>query len=292
MAGIKTWLSAARLRTLPLALASIGLGSMLAAADGSFSWRVGLLCFGTAVLLQVLSNFANDYGDSVHGADNVVRQGPQRATQSGEISRIGMKTAVWLFVAFCLVAGYILIRNEGWIFHALGLAAIVAAVAYTAGPKPYGYAGLGDFFVFVFFGIVGVAGSYYLHTHQMNLIVLLPAISCGLFCVAVLNVNNIRDITSDRAAGKITIPVRLGEKPARVYHSLLIILGLVAASIYVLVAFRSIYQLLYLITLPLFLKHGLAVFREKDSNKLDPHLKEMALLTLRFSLLFGIGNLL
>ncbi len=287
----KVWISAFRIRTLPLALASILLGSFLAAAEGAFSWPVALLCVATAILLQLLSNLANDYGDSVHGADSDLRTGPQRATQSGKISASAMRAAILVFVALCLSVGYILIRNESIVFHIAGLAAIAAAIAYTAGPKPYGYVGLGDIFVFLFFGIVGVSGSYFLHTHQLNYLTLLPATACGCFCVAVLNINNIRDTASDEAAGKITIPVRLGADKARLYHWALLLLGFGAAVVHLVITYRNPWQFLFFVSLPLILKNGIAVSRQKDNAQLDPYLKKMALSTLLFCLSFGVGNL-
>ncbi len=289
---LKTWIAALRLRTLPLALASIILGSFLAAAEKSFSWRVALLCVATAILLQILSNLANDYGDSIHGADSAERAGPERATQSGIISATAMRAAVLVAVALCLLVGYLLIRGESVAFYAAGLAAIAAAVAYTAGPKPYGYVGLGDIFVFLFFGIVGVFGSYFLHTHALNPVILLPAAACGFFCVAVLNINNIRDIDSDRAAGKITIPVRLGPERARFYHICLLLSGFGAAVAYLVTVYRSPWQFLFFLSLPLLLQNGIAVSRRREAAALDPYLKQMALTTLVFCVGLGIGNLL
>lgn len=289
---IKIWLSALRLRTLPLATASIALGSFLAAAENAFRWHIAALCLATAVLLQILSNLANDYGDSVHGADSRNRVGPKRVTQSGLISRAAMRKAMLLFIVLCLVVGFILIKGQSFVFYIAGLAAIGAAVGYTVGPRPYAYVGLGDFFVFLFFGIVGVFGSYYLHTHHLNLPILLPATSCGFFCVAVLNINNLRDIESDEVAGKNTVPVRLGERRARVYHAGLLLLGFSTALWFSLLNWKSVYQLLYVVTLPLLLVNGLRVFSKSAGRNLDPDLKQMVLTTLLFCLTFGIGVLL
>ncbi|MFQ5639422.1 MAG: 1,4-dihydroxy-2-naphthoate polyprenyltransferase [bacterium] len=289
---IKIWLSAFRLRTLPLAAASIALGSFLAAAENAFRWQIAVLCLATAILLQILSNLANDYGDTVHGADSGNRAGPTRATQSGLISSTAMRKAVLLFVVLCLIIGFPLVRGQSVVFYIAGLAAIAAAVGYTVGPKPYAYVGLGDLFVFLFFGIVGVFGSYYLHTHHFDLHILLPAASCGFFCVAVLNINNLRDIESDKVAGKNTIPVRLGERQARVYHVGLLLLGFATALWFSLLNWQSVYQFLYFITLPLLLINGLRVFSKSDGRNLDPDLKQMSLTTLLFSLTFGIGALL
>lgn len=292
MSNIKIWVSAFRLRTLPLATASIILGSFLAAAEGLFSIKVAGICFLTATLLQILSNLANDYGDSIHGADSSSRQGPSRAVQSGKISIGAMRIALVVFIGLCLLIGYILIRGESWFYYILGIAAIGAAVAYTMGPKPYGYAGLGDIFVLTFFGIVGVSGTYYLHTHSLNFMILLPAFSCGLFCVAVLNINNIRDVKSDASAGKITLPIRLGEKRARVYHWTLLLGGTAFALLYIILDYKTPWQFLFLITLPLIIKNGLNISRKFDAVEIDPYLKQMAITTLIFCFSFGLGIVL
>jgi 1,4-dihydroxy-2-naphthoate octaprenyltransferase len=289
---IQTWLHAFRLRTLPLATASIALGSFLAAAEDSFNLRVALLAFATSVLLQILSNLANDYGDSQHGADSTHRKGPQRTVQSGKITKAAMRNALVIFTGLCLLCGYILIKDESLYFHAAGIAAIIAAVTYTVGPRPFGYAGFGDIFVLLFFGIIGVFGSYYLQTHHLNWQILLPAISCGLFCVAVLNINNIRDFQSDKLAGKRTIPVRLGESRARQYHWALLISGFAFALIFTMLNFKSLYQLIFFITIPLILKNGFGISLKFDAGEIDPYLKQMAILTLLFSFSFGIGILL
>ena len=294
------WISAFRPRTLPLALASILTGGFLAKAAGHFNGPVVVLAALTTILLQVLSNLANDYGDSQNGADSIHRQGPQRAVQSGAISPAQMKRGMWICGLLALGCGLTLL----WValgmakiglalgFLALGLAAIWAAVHYTAGDNPYGYAGLGDLSVFTFFGIVGVCGTYFLQTLTLPPIVLLPAVALGCFATAVLNVNNIRDITSDELAGKITIPVRLGAVQARRYHGLLLLFGLGCASLYVALAYHSPWQWLFVGAVPLLAFNGLQVWQRQESMRLDPLLKQMALSTLVFTLLFGIGQVL
>lgn len=289
---IKAWLSALRLRTLPLALASIVLGSFLAAADKRFSGLVFLLCAATAVLLQILSNLANDYGDYIHGADNEERRGPKRATQSGAISSLAMRVALLVFVALSLAVGYVLVKGESVLYYFLGIAAILAAVTYTAGPRPYGYVGLGDLFVFLFFGIVGVSGTYFLHTHTLKLSVLLPAVSSGFLSVAVLNINNMRDIQSDEVAGKFTIPVRIGFEKAKLYHVALVLGATGAALVYVFLNYNSAWQLLFLIVSPLLFKNIMAILKKQDNRELDPYLKQMAFTALLFSVTFGLGLLL
>jgi len=294
------WISAFRPRTLPLALASILTGGFLAKANGQFNGAVVALAALTTILLQILSNLANDYGDSQNGADSVHRQGPQRAVQSGAITPAEMKRAMWGFGAAALVSGIALLLVAlgfagVWVllaFFVLGLSAIWAAVNYTAGSKPYGYAGLGDVSVFLFFGIVGVCGTYFLQTHTLPLVVLLPAAALGCFATAVLNVNNIRDIVSDKLAGKITVPVRLGPQHARRYHWLLLVLGVGAAAIYVALNYHSPWQWLFALSLPLFLFNGRQVWARQESMHIDPLLKQMALSTLVFTLLFGLGQVL
>jgi 1,4-dihydroxy-2-naphthoate octaprenyltransferase len=294
------WISAFRPRTLPLALASILTGGFLAKSAGQFNWPVVALAALTTILLQILSNLANDYGDSQNGADSVHRQGPVRAVQSGAITPAEMKRAMWGFGIAALASGVALLLvalgfQAVWVlltFFVLGLSAIWAAVNYTAGARPYGYAGLGDVSVFLFFGIVGVCGTYFLQTRNLPLVVLLPAAALGCFATAVLNVNNIRDIVSDKLAGKITVPVRLGPQHARRYHWLLLVLGVGAAVVYVALNYRSPWQWLFVLSLPLFLFNGRQVWARQESMQLDPLLKQMALSTLVFTLLFGLGQII
>ncbi|HYG38435.1 MAG TPA: 1,4-dihydroxy-2-naphthoate polyprenyltransferase [Cytophagales bacterium] len=295
---IGSWIQAFRLRTLPLALSSIGMGGFLAASHNAFSPVVFLFCCLTTLLLQILSNLANDYGDYVHGADHLDRKGPKRMVQSGQISLIQMKSALFLFTFLSLVSGLFLLYtafgfSSGFlIFLVLGILAIVAAITYTAGNKPYGYAGLGDLSVLLFFGPVGVLGTYYLQAREFSPAILLPAISCGLFAVAVLNLNNIRDIESDKAAGKMSVPVRLGRNKAVLYHWILLTSGISLTVFYTLNNYRSPFQFIFLIVIPLLLINGRAVKRYTTSAQLDPYLKQMALTTLLFVLSFGAGNLL
>lgn len=298
MSTTQAWLKAFRLRTLPLALSSIAMGGFLAASVGAFQWNIFILCVTTTIFLQVLSNLANDYGDSIHGADSADRKGPTRAVQSGVISSRQMKTAMVIFVILCLASGISLLLisfglnwNALLFFFGLGLLSIVAAIAYTVGKRPYGYIGLGDFSVLIFFGIVGVMGSYYLFTKSISWQEIFPALSCGLFSIGVLNINNIRDIESDRKAGKYSIPVRIGREKAVVYHWFLLIGGIACSLVYCFLTFHSPWQFLFLLTIPLFLKNGITVSR-KPSSELDPYLKQMAMSTLLFVLLFGAGIIL
>lgn len=298
MNTVKPWLKAFRLRTLPLALSCIAMGGILAASSGAFQWNIFLFSIVTTIFLQILSNLANDYGDSIHGADSADRKGPSRAVQSGAITPGQMKTAIIIFVLLCLASGVSLLLisfgmnwNAIFFFFGLGVLSILAAIAYTVGKKPYGYAGLGDFSVLIFFGLIGVMGSNYLFTKQLNWIQVLPAMSCGFFSMGVLNINNIRDIESDRKAGKFSIPVRIGRESAVTYHWFLLAAGMLGALIYALVTYRSPLQLLFLLSFPFFIVNGLSVQR-KSSEQLDPYLKQLALSTLLFVVLFGLGHLL
>lgn len=296
--NLSSWISAFRLRTLPLALSSIAMGGFLAGAAKVFRWDIFLLCVSTTILLQILSNLANDYGDSIHGADSAERTGPSRAVQSGAITSLQMRKALWIFVVLCLVSGVsLLLVSFGLNFQAiayflgLGILCILAAIAYTVGRRPYGYMGLGDFSVLIFFGLVGVLGSYYLYAGTIRAALILPALSCGFFSIGVLNVNNIRDIESDKKAGKFSIPVRIGKKKATLYHWFLLLAGLVCATVYTGLEYQSPWQYLFLLALPMFLINGRAV-QQKASHELDPYLKQLALSSLLFVLLFGIGLLL
>lgn len=296
--AVSHWIASFRLRTLPLALSSIGMGSFLAAASGKFNMTIFLLCCLTTVLLQVLSNLANDYGDSVHGADHAGRSGPSRSVQTGAISPESMKRAIILFAVFSFISGIVMLYLAfGWntrlllTFVALGIVAIAGAILYTVGKKPYGYMGLGDLSVLIFFGFFGVAGSFFLFTMSFDWMTALPAMTCGLFSVGVLNINNIRDIESDRQAGKNSIPVRIGKRNAGYYHWALLTCGWLCGIGYCLWNYKSPYQFLFVVTLPLFFMIGKAV-QERPSAELDPYLKRMALSTLLFVVLFGAGQLL
>jgi 1,4-dihydroxy-2-naphthoate octaprenyltransferase len=295
---LKNWLEAFRLRTLPLALSCIGMGSFLAAFYGNFSLSVCILSLTTTLFLQILSNLANDYGDSVHGADSAEREGPQRSVQRGSISSKAMFNSIIVFAILSFVNGILLLHfsvgigsTTFYIFLGLGLAAIAAAIAYTNGKKPYGYSGLGDISVFLFFGLLGVCGTYFLHSESFEPIILLPAASCGLFATGVLNINNIRDIKSDKAAGKNSIPVRLGKKNAIIYHTLLITLGCLSSVTFLMINGEYYAVLIVAFSFIFFGKHLNNVYQAKNSMELDPQLKFLALSTLLFVLLFGISVL-
>ncbi|MCH7414481.1 1,4-dihydroxy-2-naphthoate polyprenyltransferase [Belliella sp. R4-6] len=290
----QAWLHAIRLRTLPLALSSILMGSILAASNNSFRLEIFILAAITTIFLQILSNLANDYGDSVHGADSIDRKGPIRAVQSGVISLSEMKKAMILFAVLSLVSGLILlyISLNDWrlffLFLGLGILAIIAAVTYTSGKKPYGYAGLGDISVFLFFGLLGVSGTYFLHTLSFDWINLLPAVSLGMFSTAVLNINNIRDIESDTKAGKKSIPVRIGKKAAVKYNWSLILGGNITIIVFAIIQ-NSYWSLFPILISPLMIRVAVGVSQGENSAMIDPYLKKMAISTLLWVIAFGIG---
>jgi len=296
---VKHWVVAFRLRTLPLALSSIGMGGFLAVSHHTFKLAIFLLAVLTTIFLQILSNLANDYGDYKHGADNEDRKGPRRAVESGAISADEMKRAIWILAFLSFGTGIYLLYtafnflSPGFLgFLILGLVCIAAAIKYTAGKNPYGYSGYGDISVFVFFGIVGVIGTYYVQAGNIFASLILPAAACGFFATGVLNINNIRDIESDSKAGKKSIPVRIGKKNAKVYHIALLGGGMLCPVVYTIQNFYSFAQLLFLISYPLFIINGLKVWEKESSEELDPLLKQMALSTLFFVICFGIGLLI
>ncbi len=294
--GFSAWIEAFRLRTLPLALSSIFMGSFLAVADGRFNVVVIGLAMLTTLFLQILSNLANDYGDLLKGTDNDERVGPKRAVQSGRITLRQIKSAIILFSLLSFVSGlgllYVALGTHfvtALLFLVLGIAAIAAAIQYTTGTHAYGYKGLGDLFVFIFFGLVAVLGTYYLNSMQFHRLLLLPAATMGLLSAGVLNLNNMRDMDNDRTSGKHTIASRLGYGRARVYHALLVIFALAFATVYVLLDFHSVWNFLFLLSFPLFIRDLIRIFKTSDNAGLDPYLKSLALSTLLFSLLFGVG---
>lgn len=300
MATTKSWIDAARPRTLPLAVSGILMGCGLAWYNGLINAWVSILAIVTASLIQIFSNFANDYGDSRKGTDNKHRVGPTRTVQSGAISIKEMEAGMFFIGTLSFLSGCILVYIATWnssaltffFFIALGILSLLAAYFYTAGKKSYGYIGLGDLFVFIFFGLLPVAGVYYLNTGFLSAPVFFPAITIGLFSTGVLNLNNMRDINNDRSSGKITIPVRLGTYPSRFYHQFLITGGWISAIIFTLLQEQSVWNWLYMITLPFYLRDLKKIILIKNDKDLDPYLKRLSLSTLAFTLLFVTGFIL
>lgn len=304
MSTLKTWISAFRLRTLPLATAAVLTGMVAADEMYRADFGITLLAWITAVSLQILSNLANDYGDFVKGTDNEKRVGNMRALQSGNITPASMLRMIVLFVVICLASGISLLwkATAGEInyyftgFFITGLVAIAAAIKYTVGKNAYGYSGLGDVFVFVFFGPVAVTGTFLLNNgfqfHSgKDWLVFFPAISVGLLCAAVLNVNNIRDIENDKASGKYTIPVKIGVERARVYHLLLISAALLLILFYAFSRFHPIKLILCLPALVL-LNNVRKVWITPPSVAYNGYLKQLSLGTLFLSLCLLLANVL
>ncbi len=300
MAKLKTWVSAARLRTLPLSVSGILVGSAIAAAENEFSYVIFSLALATTLGLQILSNFANDYGDFVKGTDNEERVGPQRALQSGIISQkemlYGMVITGVLTFLFAIALIYVSFGTQNFLyallFLVLGIAAISAAVKYTVGESAYGYRGLGDIFVFIFFGIVGVYGCYFLYTIEWEWKVLFPSFTIGALSAGVLNLNNMRDRTADERAGKNTLVVKIGAKKAKNYHYFLLISAVFFLLLYTALSFESTNDLLYVIAIiPLFL-HLKRVMENRNPELLDPELKKLALSTFALAVFFSLGQIL
>lgn len=300
MASVKSWIKAARLRTLPLAMSGILMGAALSYFDGGFQPKITVLAIVTALFIQIFSNFANDYGDSQKGTDNQHRVGPKRTVQSGEISPKEMKVGMVVLIALSLATGIWLIaegtkgldRTTFLLFLVFGIVALIAAYRYTAGSNPYGYAGFGDAAVFLFFGILPVVGTYFLNVHQINSAIFLPAVSIGLFSTGVLNLNNMRDIENDRNSGKKTVVVRMGSAKSKYYHTGLIAFGWLAVLLFVILHFQSAYQAIFILTLPLFVNDLIKINQIQEPRQLDPFLKKLSIATLLFTLLFGIGIIL
>ncbi|MDO5104831.1 1,4-dihydroxy-2-naphthoate polyprenyltransferase [Capnocytophaga sp.] len=300
MSKIRVFIQAARLRTLPLSVSGIIMGSALAFRVGHFRWDIFGLALCTTILFQVLSNFANDYGDGVKGTDNANRIGPERVLQSGKVSRTEMKKVVvftaLLSVVSSLVLIYISFGQENLfyvlIFFLLGIICVVAAIKYTVGKSAYGYRGLGDVFVFIFFGLVSVLGSYFLYVHQLNWKLFLPATAVGLLSVAVLNLNNMRDYQNDKAMGKNTLVVKMGSELAKYYHYYLVVVAMVCMLAFSVLNFQTRWQLLYILLFIPLIRHLLFVKHNTNLKKLDNQLKVVALSTFLLSILFFVGQIL
>ncbi len=293
------WVEAARPRTLPLAVASILLGNLIAFAEGNFSGSIAALAILTTLLLQILSNFANDLGDTLNGLDNQSRQVAQRTVQTGKITIPEMKNAVILLSILSFISGVSLIYislgeaslKEIILFLSLGLLAILAAITYTIGKKPYGYIGLGDLSVFLFFGWVGTCGSYYLQVKSFDPLILLPASAVGLLSVAVLNLNNLRDLENDQLNGKNSVPVRIGKEKGFTYQKSLYYLSVILGILYLLERTNSnslSWICLVFGSLPA-IRLASKLNANMSSAEIDPYLKKTALSTLWFILCLGMA---
>lgn len=297
---MRHWIEAARLRTLPLSISGIIIGTFLAADKGFVNLKITFLALLTTIGFQVLSNFANDYGDGVKGTDNKDRIGPERTIQSGKITPKQMMKAMKLTGLITLIIAVLLIYLAfgyenfalSLTFFLLGIASIVAAIKYTVGSKAYGYIGLGDLFVLLFFGWLSVVGSYFLYTKELDWSIFLPATAVGFLSMGVLNLNNMRDFESDKKSGKNTLIVKMGFKLGKIYHSVLLLSAIFLSLLYTFIYFNSAYQLLFLISLIPLGKHFIVVINNNNPKDLDGELKILALSTFLFTLLFGLGIIL
>ncbi len=292
---IHYWIKALRLSTLLLSFTSIGIGSIFAQHVGYFNIDIFVLTLITVCILQIVSNFANDYGDAIKKTDNV-RVGPLRMVQRGYISLSQMKFAIRMLVVlsifFGLILLYVVFRETMvyfLIFTFLGFLAIGASIWYTIGKKPYGYMGLGDVSVFLFFGLLGVMGSFFLQTQTIHHYLWLPAITCGCFATAVLNINNMRDYIGDRQHEKKTIPVRIGIKNARIYHVMLIGLGYLCNNLFFIFWFKIIKaHYIFFILLLLLCGHHLYNVTQNTDKALNKILKNMVWIAFAWMIGFGI----
>ena len=300
---IKNYIKAARLRTLPLSVSGIIIGSYLGNElyyqNTILKSPIFWLAIFTTIGFQVLSNFANDYGDGIRGTDDD-RKGEERMVSSGAITPKQMKSAMIITTITTLIIALFLIyisfgkENFGYslLFFLLGIASIIAAIKYTVGNSAYGYSGFGDVFVFVFFGLLSVAGSYFLYTKQLNFQIFLPAISVGFLSTAVLNLNNMRDQIEDKKSNKNTLVVKIGSAKAKIYHYLLIIGALISSVTYVQFNYHSLLQYLFLVAFIPLLINITVVAKNIIFSELDNELKKVALSTFLFAILFVLGQVL
>ncbi len=294
----RAWLESLRPRTLPLAFASIVVGASLAWWQSVFDPAVTLLALLTAGLLQILSNLANDYGDAEKGSDKPGRIGPLRGMQKGVITQQQMKVALIITVVLICLSGLALVSvachslTDVLGFLLLGLLSIIAAITYTVGTRPYGYMGLGDISVLIFFGWLSVVGSWYLQSHSLTFSVFLPATASGLLATAVLNINNLRDIDSDRENGKNTLAVRLGPVLARRYHAGLLAGALLCLALFNLLWLHSLWGWLFVLAAPLLIRQARYVIRERDPVAIRPMLERTVKGALLTNLLFALGVVL
>lgn len=300
---MKKWIKAARLRTLPLSISGILVGSATAFKEHHTHdnyYIIVILCLLTTLFFQVLSNYANDYGDAVKGTDNENRVGPKRAVQSGEITRKQMKNAMVITSLLSLITsvGVIYVSFGQQNFAAalaylfLALASVGAAIKYTVGKSAYGYKGMGDLFVFIFFGLVSTLGTYYLFGHTLDLHIIFPAIGIGLLSMAVLNMNNMRDVENDTIMKKNTLVVKMGFEKAKQYHYFLIVFAAIVFNLFAINSFSKWYQYLYVIGFIPLLKNIGTVAKTKNPRLLDPELKRISLTTFLISLLLSIALIL
>jgi 1,4-dihydroxy-2-naphthoate polyprenyltransferase len=294
---MKHWIEAARLRTLPLSVSGIIVGSFYAMSQGLFNWNIVAFALLTTLGLQILSNFANDYGDGVKGTDNQDRVGPMRAIQSGLISPKQMKNAIIVTAVVTLLFAVLLIYFAfkgrflvySLFFLFLGVLAIASAIRYTVGKGAYGYRGYGDVFVFVFFGLVSTFGVYFMFSKELDVYLMLPATAIGFLSVGVLNLNNMRDEESDKKAGKNTIVVKNGSQWAKKYHFFLIITAMLLVLLFAALKQFHFDQYLFVVAYFPLVSHLLTVYRNNNPKLLDPELKKLAISTFLLAILLALS---
>ncbi|OYU81245.1 MAG: 1,4-dihydroxy-2-naphthoate octaprenyltransferase [Flavobacterium sp. BFFFF1] len=303
---MKHWIEAARVRTLPLSVSGIILGSFYAMSQSIFNWKIVIAALSTTLLLQILSNFANDYGDGMKGTDNVDRIGPKRAIQSGVISPKAMKSAIMITSVLALASAVALIYlafrdtniSYSLFYLILGILAIFSAIRYTVGNTAYGYRGYGDVFVFVFFGLVSTIGVSFMVLRTVDPLLLLPAAAIGFLSTGVLNLNNMRDEESDRKSNKNTIVVKIGGAKAKIYHYFLLITAMVLMLVFAVYfdyykdanpnEFNFDIYIFLLAYIPI-IRHLVTVYKNTDPKKLDPELKKLAISTFLMSVLISLS---
>lgn len=293
---MKHWVEAARVRTLPLSVSGIIVGSFYAMSQGMFNWKIVVFALLTTLGLQILSNFANDYGDGVKGTDNEDRVGPKRAIQSGLITPQAMKKAMVVTALITLIFAVLLIYFAfkesyllySFIFLILGVLAIASAIRYTVGKGAYGYRGYGDLFVFVFFGLVSAFGVYFMFSKTIDWLLLLPATAIGFLSVGVLNLNNMRDEESDRKAGKNTIVVKIGGAAAKKYHFFLVISAMVLVLLFAFLNDFHFDQYIFVVAYFPLIGHLITVYKNQNPKLLDPELKKLAISTFLLSVLLAL----
>jgi len=293
---MKHWVEAARVRTLPLSVSGIIVGSFYAMSQGMFNWKIVVFALLTTLGLQILSNFANDYGDGVKGTDNKDRVGPMRAIQSGVISPAAMKKAMVLTSAITLLFAVLLIYFAfkdhyllySFIFFVLGILAIASAIRYTVGKGAYGYRGFGDVFVFIFFGLVSTFGVYFMFSKSIDWLLLLPAVAIGFLSVGVLNLNNMRDEASDRKSGKNTLVVKMGGAAAKKYHYFLVISAMILVLVFAFLNDFHFDQYIFVVAYFPMIGHLITVYKNQNPKLLDPELKKLAISTFLLAVLLAL----
>jgi 1,4-dihydroxy-2-naphthoate octaprenyltransferase len=283
---------AARLRTLPASVAPVLVGTALGAVDADFRPLAFAAALLGSIAIQVGTNLSNDYSDARRGADTEDRLGPVRVTAGGLVPPRQVLVATWLSFGFAVAVGVYLVTVAGWELLLVGAASILAGVLYTGGPKPYGYEGLGELFVFAFFGLVAVTGSYFVQTEHLTWEAFALAVPVGLLAAAILMVNNVRDLETDRRAGKRTLAVRLGSSTARALYAGMVFGAYVTLLPTWVAGSLDAWVLLPVLTLPLALKLAAEVSERTDGPSLNAALARTGLLQLTFCVLLSAGVLL